>query len=89
MATEPADLLAELGSTAASPEEQHARGVDERGRAILDALSDAPATRDELARRLGASAATLALPLLELELSRYVEEDRDGQLRVAASRSEL
>ncbi|NQZ97087.1 MAG: DNA-protecting protein DprA [Myxococcales bacterium] len=89
VATEPADLLAELGSSAASPAEQHARGVDDRGRAILDALRDAPATRDELARRLGASAAVLALPLLELELTRHVEEDRDGQLRVVASRSEL
>ena len=89
VATEPADLLAELGSSAASPAEQHARGVDDRGRAILDALRDAPATRDELARRLGASAAMLALPLLELELTRHVEEDRDGQLRVVASRSEL
>lgn len=49
--------------------------------ALLDALRQAPATRDELARRLERSPESLALELLELELQGRVAEDRDGRLR--------
>lgn len=54
---------------------------------ILRALAAAPATRDELARRLGVSPRALALDLLELELGGAVTEGRDGRLRLAASPS--
>jgi DNA processing protein len=57
-----------------------------RTRAILAALSDSPATRDELIRRLGRAPAQLALELLELELEGRVAEDRDGRLRVVSPR---
>jgi DNA processing protein len=50
-------------------------------RAIVQALQRCPATRDELARSLGRSGASLALELLELELSGLVQIDRDGRLR--------
>jgi DNA processing protein len=49
---------------------------------LVRALRHAPATRDELARRLGRRPEHLALELLELELSGRVVEDRDGRLRV-------
>lgn len=48
---------------------------------VLRVLAAAPATRDELARRLRTSPGDLALPLLELELAGVVAEDRDGRLR--------
>ena len=50
---------------------------------IVRALRHAPASRDELARRLGRAPGRLALELLELELSGRVVEDRDGLLRPA------
>ncbi len=52
---------------------------------VLRALAAGPATRDELARRLGVSPPALALALLELELSGCVAEDRDGRLRIVGS----
>jgi len=52
-------------------------------REILDALADAPASRDELARRLGREPAELALELVELELANRIGEDRDGRLKIA------
>jgi predicted Rossmann fold nucleotide-binding protein DprA/Smf involved in DNA uptake len=45
-------------------------------------LADAPASRDELTRRLGRETAQLSIELLELELDGRIEEDRDGRLRV-------
>jgi DNA processing protein len=53
-------------------------------REILSALADAPASRDELARRLDRAPADLALELVELELADRVGEDRDGRLRIVA-----
>jgi predicted transcriptional regulator len=50
-------------------------------RAIVQALQRRPASRDELARSLGRSGASLSLELLELELSGLVQIDRDGRLR--------
>lgn len=55
---------------------------------LLRALGRAPATRDELGRRLGRAPEQLAFELLELELGGWVVEDRDGRLRVAASAPE-
>jgi DNA processing protein len=51
-------------------------------REIFDALIDAPASRDELARRLGREPGQIALELIEFELAGRVEEDRDGRLRI-------
>lgn len=51
-------------------------------RAVLAALREAPATRDELAERLGLGPAELAARLLELELDGRVAEDRAGRLRI-------
>lgn len=56
---------------------------------VLRTLAAAPATRDELARRLGEAPAALALELLELEMAGAVVEDRDGTLRVLASAPSL
>jgi DNA processing protein len=53
-------------------------------RAILRALRDTPATRDQLAQRLGLSVSALALDLIRLELDGRVAEERDGRLRVIA-----
>jgi len=50
-------------------------------RAILSALRDTPATRDQLAQRLGLSVSALALDLIRLELDGRVAEERDGRLR--------
>ncbi len=51
---------------------------------ILSALADAPASRDELARRLGRESAELALELVELELANRIGEDRDGRLKIVS-----
>jgi len=51
-------------------------------REILRALADAPASRDELARRLGRAPAELSLELVELELANRIGEDRDGRLKI-------
>jgi DNA processing protein len=60
----------------------HAAGApSEAQHRILAALAGAPATRDELARRLGCAPAALAVELLELELAGEVALDRDGRLR--------
>ncbi len=50
------------------------------GRRIARALSQEPATRDELVRRLNCSAQELAAELLALELEGWVQENRDGRL---------
>jgi DNA processing protein len=59
-----------------------ARDLAPQARALLAALRGAPATRDELAARLGLAPAALAAPLLELELEGRVAEDRAGRLRI-------
>jgi DNA processing protein len=51
-------------------------------RALLALLRRAPATRDELAARLGLAPAALAPRLLALELDGRVAEDRAGRLRI-------
>jgi DNA processing protein len=51
-------------------------------RALLAALRGAPATRDELAARLGLAPAALAARLIGLELDGRVAEDRAGRLRI-------
>lgn len=56
--------------------------LDPAARALLAALRAAPATRDELAARLGLAPAALAAPLLDLELDGRVAEDRAGRLRI-------
>ena len=53
-------------------------------REILSALADAPASRDELARRLGREPAEFALELIELELANRIAEDRDGRLQIVS-----
>jgi predicted Rossmann fold nucleotide-binding protein DprA/Smf involved in DNA uptake len=53
-------------------------------REILAALADAPASRDELARRLGRVPAEFALELVELELANRISEDRDGRLKIVS-----
>jgi predicted Rossmann fold nucleotide-binding protein DprA/Smf involved in DNA uptake len=53
-------------------------------REILAALADAPASRDELARRLGRVPAEFALELVELELANRISEDRDGRLQIVS-----
>ena len=55
--------------------------VSARAREILDALRGAPASGDELARRLAAAPSELAPPLLELELAGSIARDRDGRWR--------
>jgi len=91
-ALEPADVLAAAGIASpqpspASPPEASAgarcaavapaSGLGER---ILDALADAPATAEELARRLAVAPAELGLPLAELEIDGQIEQERDGRL---------
>jgi DNA processing protein len=56
--------------------------LSELSREILCALDDAPASRDELARRLGRAPAEFALELVELELANRIGEDRDGRLKI-------
>jgi len=59
---------------------------DPAARTVLAALGHAPATRDELGRKLGLGPERLAAALLPLELSGRVVEDRDGRLRVLRGR---
>ncbi|MDJ0870051.1 MAG: DNA-processing protein DprA, partial [Myxococcota bacterium] len=58
--------------------------ADPVARAILAALGQEPASRDELAARLGLAAAALDRALLPLELEGRVVGERDGRLRVVA-----
>ncbi len=51
-------------------------------RAILRALAQAPASRDELGRRLSCTPEQLTLDLVELELEGRIAEDRDGRLKL-------
>jgi DNA processing protein len=62
-------------------------GVGEPGpRAALRALLEGPATPDELARRLGRSAAALAVDVVQLELAGRVVREPDGRLRARPAR---
>jgi len=56
-------------------------------REILAALAREPATREELARRLGRAPEQLSLQLLDLELEDRVEVDRDGRLVAKRAKS--
>lgn len=47
---------------------------------VLDALEPGPLDRDELQRRSGLEAGTLARVLLELELAERIVEERDGRI---------
>jgi len=77
------EILQELGVIRRAPVHQRpATPVAGPAREILDALADEPASRDELARRLGREPEQLALELVEFELAGRVEEDRDGRLRI-------
>jgi predicted Rossmann fold nucleotide-binding protein DprA/Smf involved in DNA uptake len=53
-----------------------------RSDAIVAALLDAPATADELVRRLGRAPEELAADLVQLELEGRVARDADGRVRL-------
>ena len=92
VALDPEDVLGvlRLGGLRLAPTPPPARAAtaaaaaSEAGAAILAALAQAPAHRDELARRIALAPETLALELLELELAGRVREERDGRLRVVS-----
>lgn len=77
-----AEAEAWLRRRARSREEGGEAALAPEARALLAALRGAPATRDELASRLGLAPAALAARLLELELDGRVAEDRAGRLRL-------
>jgi len=79
-----ADVLRELGLEPARVAEPVSTRTSEFGSAILSALRHAPASRDELSRRLGRAPEKLASELMQLELDGCVAEDRDGRLHVLA-----
>ncbi len=60
--------------------------LDPAAQRLFDAIRHDPATRDELAARLGLSPQALAEQLLPLEVEGYVAEDRDGRICVFAKR---
>lgn len=62
------------------------RRLKASSRQIVESLAAEPASRDELSRRLNREPEQLALELLELELAAVVDEDRDGRLRIVATR---
>jgi len=75
------DLLEDLGlEPVPGPTQGPSAAPDPLTAAILAALAEEPATRDALARRLGAAPGALALALLPLELDGRVALDRDGRL---------
>jgi len=82
VALEPEDLLRPLGWVPERARRRRSAGIDPRHRSIVAAIREAPATRDELADRLGTAPERLALDLVELELAGAIAEDRDGRLRV-------
>ncbi len=75
-------LLAQRGSWRPPRRSRSARAAPGAESELIRALRHAPATRDELAQRLGRPPERLALELLELELAGAVLEDRDGRLRL-------
>jgi DNA processing protein len=79
----PDEICSELGlAREARPRPRVARGLSGLSGEILSALADAPASRDELARRLGREPAEFTLELVELELANRIVEDRDGRLKI-------
>jgi DNA processing protein len=86
-----ADVLQRLGVTlpgpAAAPAPDAAAALGADAKRLLASLARAPATRDELAARLGRAAPALESALLELELAGVVAEDRTGRLRALAPAS--
>jgi DNA processing protein len=76
----------EVRHRAASGHALQRASLDPQTNAVLDAILHDPATRDELAGRLGFSPQELARRLLPLELDGVVAEDRDGMLRVLPER---
>jgi len=83
------DVLQKLGLPPAAGAGDFAAAAAPRAGSIearvLRALRAAPATRDELARRLGTTPGELALAVLELELTGMIAADRDGRLRSIAA----
>jgi DNA processing protein len=77
-----AEAEAWLARRRRAPGGDDAHALAPEARALLAALQGAPATRDELAARLGLAPAALAAPLLALELDGRVAEDRAGRLRI-------
>jgi DNA processing protein len=86
---EPGDVLRALG-VEPEPVARRAGGPPaaqgESARELVAALRDAPATRDELAERLGRPPEALALALAELELEGWIEAGHDGRLRLTRAR---
>jgi DNA processing protein len=76
-----ADVLSALAWPAAPRTARATLQVSARAHELLDALRHAPATGDDLARRLAAGPPELAPPLLELELAGAIARDRDGRWR--------
>jgi DNA processing protein len=82
------DVLCKLGlPPRAARARQAAASADDpalshEAASLLRSLARAPATRDELARRLAGSVSSLETVLLELELAGRIRLDRDGRLRV-------
>jgi len=58
-----------------------ARALDERDRALLDALDHEAQARDGLTRSLSWTVPEVAARLLSLELDGWVHQDRDGRFR--------
>ena len=81
--TEPDDVLQRLGLPLVGSRPR-SRSRAERGDAVLAALRDAPATPDELVRRLGRTPEALAADLVRLELEGRVARDADGCLRLVS-----
>ena len=75
------DVLTALAWPAAPRAARARLRISARARELLDALRHAPATGDDLARRLAAAPSELAPPLLELELAGAIARDRDGRWR--------
>jgi DNA processing protein len=89
------DVLQHLGLPPGSGRPAHAPGSARLAHApapgdarLLRALVRGPASRDELARRVGAAPEALALGLLELLLSGAVAEDRDGRLQLVGTQGD-
>ena len=84
-ALDASDVLRAIGR---EPLRARAEGPSEplepEARALWLALRAQPATRDELAARLGLAPQELARRLLPLELEGRIREDRDGRLRVVS-----
>jgi DNA processing protein len=81
----PDEICSELGLTRESRSRpRDTCDLSESSREILSALADAPASRDELVRKLGREPAELALALVELELANRIAEDRDGRLKIVS-----